>query len=57
MKNILTTSVNLHDLSIMELVVLLTEKRIVNSQTKTWDDIDTNISNDLILQEISQRIR
>ena len=57
MKNILTTSVNLHDLSIMELVVLLTDKRIVNSQTKTWDDIDTNISNELILQEISQRIR
>ena len=57
MKNILTTSVNLQDLSIMELVVLLTDKRNVNSQTKTWDDIDTNISNDLILQEISQRIR
>ncbi len=57
MENILINSINLNDLSIIELVILLTDKRIINSHTKNWDDVNINISNDVILQELSKRIR
>lgn len=57
MENILINSINLKDLSIIELVILLTDKRIINSHTKNWDDVNINISNDVILQELSKRIR
>lgn len=61
MKKTLTKSINLNNLSIMELTILLMNKKVIhkdkNETTPIFIDTHINIANDVILDEILKRTR
>lgn len=60
MKKTPTKSINLNNLSIMELAILLMNKKVIqdkNETTPIFIDTHINIANDVILDEILKRTK